>query len=256
MMIDQLNIDKFKDLDFDDFRRLAKEPGISQNQRIGFPDSYRNGFTVDILNDICIKLPALAVSNATIVDIGPGCSELSEKLIGICARRQHKLVLVDSTEMLDLLPDASFITKVPGRFPDNIGTLTSLVPEGVDAVLCYSVLHYLLQDFDIESISNSVASLLRKDGRALLGDIPNISKRKRFFSSAEGRAFHRKYTGKDEDPTDLLNESEDGRITDHTLEEFVACFHRHGLAARVVEQGNRLPMANRREDLLIGSPPI
>jgi hypothetical protein len=253
MMVDQSDIDRFKDLDFDDFRRLAKEPGISQNQRIGFPDSYRDGFAEGILGDICAKLPILTASNGTVVDIGPGCSELSEKLIELCARHQHNLILVDSTEMLDLLPDASFITKVPGRFPDNIGALKSLLPEGADVVLSYSVLHYMLHDFDIESISNSVARLLRNDGWALLGDIPNISKRKRFFSSAEGRAYHRKYTGKDENPTELLNEPEEGKITDRTLEEFITCFRRNGLAARVVEQDSRLPMANRREDLLIGS---
>jgi hypothetical protein len=256
MMADQSDIDRFKDLNFDDFRRLAEEPGISQNQRIGFPDSYRDGFTDDILEDICFKLPMLAASNATVVDIGPGCSELSEKLISLCARHHHKLVLVDSTEMLNLLPDAAFITKVPGRFPENIELLTSLLPGGANTVLCYSVLHYMLQDFEVNEISNSVAKLLRDDGRALLGDIPNISKRKRFFSSSEGRAFHREYTGTDEDPTDLLNEQEEGKITDRTLEEFITCFHRYGLTAKVIEQGTRLPMANRREDLLIGSSGI
>jgi hypothetical protein len=250
-MVDQDDIDRFKELNYDGFRRLAREPGISNNQRIGFPDSYREGFADSILVDICTKLPVLTRSGGTIVDIGPGCGELSEKLINLCAERQHRLVLVDSTEMLNLLPDADFITKVPGQFPDNIATLTALLPDGADALLCYSVLHYLLQDFDIELISTSVSKLLRRKGSALFGDIPNISKRKRFFSSDEGREFHRNYTGRDEYPTDLLNEPEEGKITDHTLEVFISCFREDGLNAKIVEQGELLPMYNRRDDLLI-----
>jgi hypothetical protein len=250
-MASQFDIERFRELDFEDFRRLAQEPGISRNQRIGFPDSYRDGYADHILDDICNKLPPLKTKNATIIDIGPGCSELSEKLIDLCARQGHRLFLVDSIEMLDLLPNTPFITKVPGKFPNNLAELISLIPDGCDALLCYSVFHYMIQDFGIDTISKSVATLLNESGCALLGDIPNISKRKRFFSTAEGRASHREFTGREELPTELLSENEEGKITDQTLTELITAFHEHGVKAEVTEQSPLLPMANRREDLLI-----
>ena len=85
----------------------------------------------------------------------------------------------------------------------------------------------------------------------LLGDIPNVSKRKRFFSSEQGKQFHRIYSGVDEDPVELAAESEDGKINDAVILDLLAIFRKLGTDAYVVPQADDLPMANRREDILI-----
>src|SRR4051795_11318562 len=61
----------FADLTFDDFRRLAREDGLTQYERIGFPDSYREGFEEAIFEDLKSKLPALGAQGRTVLDIGP-----------------------------------------------------------------------------------------------------------------------------------------------------------------------------------------
>src|SRR5207249_11465164 len=97
---------------FEDFRRMAKDPSLNQYARIGAPDSYRKGKESDILKDISCKLTNLSKTRKLVLDVGPGCSDLAAMFINFCRKRRHRLLLVDSQEMLDLLPDASFVSKV------------------------------------------------------------------------------------------------------------------------------------------------
>src|SRR5665213_3236592 len=53
------NIERFKDLTFEDFRRLAKDDTLSSFEKIGFPNAYREGKETTIFADIVRKLPAL-----------------------------------------------------------------------------------------------------------------------------------------------------------------------------------------------------
>ncbi len=77
------------DLTFEGFRALAQNPHLSANERIGFPETYRDGFEEAILRDIAAKLPALLGTGATIVDIGPGCAGLPHRLIDLCRERDR-----------------------------------------------------------------------------------------------------------------------------------------------------------------------
>src|SRR5947207_15166730 len=96
---------RFERLTFDDFRRMATDESLSRDEKIGFPDAYRAGREEVIWRDITAKLPALAGHERVVLDIGPGCSELLQLLIELCRRQGHKLLLVDSAEMLAQLPD-------------------------------------------------------------------------------------------------------------------------------------------------------
>jgi hypothetical protein len=48
---------KQKELNFEDFKKLAKKKNLSLPEKIGFPTSYREGYYDAILNDIFTKLP-------------------------------------------------------------------------------------------------------------------------------------------------------------------------------------------------------
>ena len=63
------------------------------------------------------------------------------------------------------------------------------------AILSYSVLHYVFVESSIWSFLDTSLDLLAHSGEMLIGDIPNISKRKRFFASPQGIAHHRAFTG-------------------------------------------------------------
>ena len=245
------------DLDYDSFRALAQNPHLSPHERIGFPPAYREGFETAILADIASKLPMLTQGEGlNVVDIGPGCSTLPRMLIDLCRRRRHRIVLVDSQEMLMQLPDIdAFTFKVAGRFPSNLQTVLEAVGEGgAHAILCYSVMHYLYVDSNLFDVMDATVALLAPGGSALYGDIPNVSKRRRFFSSAAGKALHRRFTGADSDPEVRYNQPLKGKIDDAVLAGCIARAQAAGCDAYLLPQPGTLPMANRRDDLLIQKP--
>ncbi|HEX8161026.1 MAG TPA: hypothetical protein VF538_04095 [Pyrinomonadaceae bacterium] len=244
---------RFESLGYEDFRRMAQDDSLSRYEKIGFPDSYRAGREAAIFADIAAKLPRLGEAGKTVLDIGPGCSELPSMLADLCRRNRHTLLLVDSEEMLARLPDEPFVRKFAGFYPACAGALGEYARR-VDALLCYSVLHYVFVESSVFEFLDSALELLAPGGEMLLGDIPNVSMRKRFFASEAGARFHREFTGRDETPEVEFNRVERGRIDDAVVLSLVARARAAGCDAYVVPQGAQLPMANRREDILIRKP--
>jgi hypothetical protein len=239
-------------LDFAAFARLATDETLSKYQKIGFPDSYRSGFEAAIFEDIRAKLTKLDGRNLTVLDIGPGCSDLPAMLIDLCATQEHSLHLIDSEEMLAQLPNRPFTHKLPGMFPRCRGQYTQLSGR-VDALLCYSVLHYVFVESNVFEFVDAVIELLAPAGEALIGDIPNISKRRRFFRSDAGIAFHRDFTGTDTFPQ-VPEPPTPGRIDDAVVLALLMRARAAGIDAYVLPQNPGLPMANRREDILLRKP--
>lgn len=247
------DLTRFSNIGFEDFRRLARDPSLSAHEKIGFPDSYRDGHEAAILNDIVSKLPALDEEGSCVLDIGPGCAGVPRMLIERCARRRQTLHLVDSAEMLDQLPDAPHVHKTAAFYP-HCPDLVETLGGGVDAVIVYSVLQYIVVDTSLVKFLDTTLSLLSPGGALLLGDIPNVSSRKRFFASDAGKAFHRRFTGIDEDPEVRHFVVEDGAIDDSLVFAILQRARAAGFQSYVVPQAAHLPLANRREDILIVRP--
>ncbi|MBM7866620.1 SAM-dependent methyltransferase [Heliobacterium gestii] len=248
------DLTRFRNLTFEGFRELACDPSLTRYERIGFPNSYREGKEEDIFIDILGKLPNLAKNEKTVLDIGPGCSELPYMLIEQCRNRGHKLILIDSEEMLQLLPDEPFIKKIPACFPAGCRQFISEYVEKVDVILTYSVFHYVFAEMNPFDFLDSAISLLCNNGEMLIGDIPNISKRKRFFSSPTGVAFHRNFTGRNDTPEVRYNTIDFGEVDDSVLFSLMQRCRMFGCDAYLMPQADNLPMANRREDFLIKKP--
>ncbi len=244
---------KFADLSFDDFRRMAGDDSLSQYERIGFPDSYRAGKEEAIFDDITSKLPALAGRGKVVLDVGPGCSGLPFMLAELCRRQGHTLLLVDSAEMLARLPDGPFVRKFPAYYP-RCEELFAEYGGRVDVLLCYSVLHYVFAESNLWDFLDASLTLLADGGQMLVGDVPNVSKRRRFFASAAGVRFHQEFTKTETEPEVVFNRVERGQIDDSVVLSLVARARAEGCDAYVVPQRDDLPMANRREDILIRKP--
>lgn len=252
-MIAMTNLDRFVNMTFEDFRILASEKNLSKYERIGFPDSYRKHAEHLIFEDICKKLDVLGGSEAEIADIGPGCSDLPRMLIEMCRAKKHRLTLMDSQEMLDHIPDEIFIEKCVTRFPECEDWI-SVNQSRFNCIICYSVLHYIHREGSVYDFLDAALSLLAPGGQLLIGDIPNSSQRKRFFSSEAGIAYHKEFMNTDEPPLVKFNQIERYSIDDTILFSLVLRARAQGFNAYIVPQPPNLPMSNRREDILIFRP--
>ena len=242
------------DLDYEAFRQLAKNPYLTPDEKVAFGPHHRQGFEDIIVEDICGKLPALEIPEKTVVDIGSGIGSITERFANHCLDRKHRLVMIDSAEMLAQAPGGSNIIKIIGKYPTNSEEVRSACPEGADVVLCYSVFHYVFVDTNVFQFIDAVIELLAEGGMALIGDIPNISKRNRFFSSPSGIAFHKANMRTDEPPEVANFAVARNTIDDAVLAAVVGRSQAAGCHAYVLPPDRRLPMANRRDDLLIMKP--
>lgn len=243
----------FSNINFQGFQAMAVDESLSKYERIGFPNSYREGFEHAIFTDICNKLDNLNKPRQHVLDIGPGCSDIPEMLIQLCRDQGHRLELIDNAEMLALLPDDTFINKTPALYPHCDSIINSLSGK-LDVIICYSVLHYILIDAPFFRFLDSALSMLAPSGQFLIGDIPNVSKRKRFFSSNTGVRFHQKFMKTRDLPEVYFNQIEHGQIDDAIIFSLVQRARSQGFDAYIIPQSPDLPMANRREDILVVRP--
>ena len=245
-------VERFRELSFDDFRRLAGDANLSPHEKIGFPDAYRAGKGPAIVSDIRRKLPALDRRGARVLDIGPGCGEVAMLLLELVRRNDLDITLIDSPEMLSHLPEPPHGRKMAGYYPRDCRELARQPP--FDAILAYSVLHYVFKEFPLFEFLDFSLALLAPGGAMLIGDIPNVSMRKRFFASEAGIRAHKAYTGGDDTPVVTFNTLDAGAIDDAVVMSLVQRCRAAGFHAFVVPQAEDLPMANRREDVLIVRP--
>lgn len=245
---------KFMNIGFEDFKAMATDRELSCYEAIGFPNEYRAGYEEKIFSDITTKLSLLNCKHKNILDIGPGCSDLPEMLIDLCQSQEHILYLIDSEEMLSKLQDKPFIKKIPARYPIDCQSFICDHSNKIDVILTYSVFHYIFVEGNIYDFLDQSLSMLADGGQMLIGDIPNISKRKRFFNSRNGIQFHQNFTGTQEVPIIEYNKLENGNIDDGVLFGVLTRCRMSGFDAYLVPQPSDLPMANRREDILISKP--
>jgi hypothetical protein len=243
---------KLSNLTYRDFGRLAQDSGLSRYEKIGFYDKFREGKEELIFDELLRLLPALSGSSETIIDIGPGCSDLPGMLIEQCRRQQHRLVLFDNPEMLNLLPQETFIRKLPQEYPLE-------VPENIieeftgkaGAIICYSVFHYIFPVCPLHRFIDVSLALLKPGGQMLIGDIPNFDKKNRFFMSNEGIAFHRANSGDNSLPDTAHLTPHTDWIDDAAIQDILMRVRSSGSEAYLLPQHPDLPFAGRRDDILI-----
>ena len=237
-------------LTFEDFKKMANDPSLSRSEKIGFPESYRNGLESIIIDDLSSKLKNLNSFNKKILDIGSGCSELTQNLIEKTKKHKHHLFLCDSEEMLDLINNEQQISKITGKFPYNFEKFTEL-KNALDLIIVYSVMQHIILEDSIFNFIDSSLELLKSGGELLIGDIPNISKRERFFRSEKGIKYHQEYTQSKSLPDYKTATLQKNKIDDSLVFTILQRYRNFGYETYLLAQNPTLPMANRREDILI-----
>lgn len=235
---------------FNEFKKRASNPFLSKYEKIGFPDDYRKNSEIDIFQDLKQKLK-LERKNITIADIGCGCSDLAHLLIKNASILSQTLLMIDSQEMLDLLPNQDLVKKINGKFPDCYDEVKKL-SETLDVIIVYSVMQHIILDSNPFSFIDKALELLKPGGMLILGDLPNNSKRNRFFMSEKGIEMHKNYCGNNPKPLPLVNfPNTHETIDDGLLIGILMRYRGLGFETYILPQPENLPMANRREDILI-----
>jgi hypothetical protein len=233
-------------LSFGDFAKLASNQNLSAIQKIGFGPGVREGNENEIVEDIVSKLTNFEKSNMSYLDIGPGCSTLPLLLADKVIKHGGSVCFVDSSEMLAEIETDLQIEMIADRFPTKL-----LSERKFDIILCYSVFHYIYNEIPTNIFLDFAMSLLLPGGQLLVGDIPNLSLRRRFFNSPAGVDFHQKFVGNLSFP-ELEKESlNDGKINDRVLLDMLCRARDLGFDSYILRQNEKLPMANRREDVLV-----
>ena len=236
---------------FEDFLPLALNERLTGNEKADFPENYRNGKEEIILQDILQKLQIYEQRNLKIADIGCGCSPLSFLILEDCISRNNQFVGIDHLEVLNHLPDHPNILKLAGKFPQHFYQWIRKEAETFDCVIAYSVLQYEFWAGNAFEWIDSALRLLKSGGQLFLGDIPNDSKRNRFFRSESGITFHQEFMKSQELPPQNLIEPRADFPTDDWILEILRCYRQKGYETYVLPQNAGLAMSNRREDILI-----
>jgi hypothetical protein len=246
----------YQSLTYETMRSLALDDSLDDSERVGFPATYRKAKERMLFDDIVSKLTNLALDNQLFIDIGSGFSKLTECFISQLRSRGTRMVFSDSEEMLGLFPKNADIELIPGPFPENWPQLAHLRNQAT-AVLCYSVLHMVAHEGNVLGFADHLTALLKTGGQLLIGDIPNASKRARFFGSERGRRSHQNFAAEHPglaDPADVPHEFLTpplGSLDDSFILSLVAHFRCQGFGAYVMPQNTGLPFFNRREDILV-----
>ena len=98
-------------------------------------------------------------------------------IIDYCNKNKINLTLCDIPEVLQILRKKYKKFKNIKYFNKNFNKIKT--QEKFDKILCYSVIHYN----DTPLNFTKKLYLLDKEGKALIGDIPNINKKYRYLNS-------------------------------------------------------------------------
>lgn len=206
-----------------------------------------------ILSDVVSKLKL--TKDDVLLDIGCGMGLLCMPLTQIC----KQVYALDNAEVITRLKR--------GYVPSNCSLwegawlgCTQVFPH-VNKILCYSVLHYLRDLAEVFSFVDKMLPLLPEDGMILLGDIPNVDKKRRFLSSRAGTLFDEKFKRElstsegfeEEGEGALAAQKTETAVTfdDESLMDILQRYRKQGHDAYILPQPEFLPFGRSREDIMI-----
>lgn len=235
---------------FEKYKKMAKDNSLKDYEKVGRKYLFvgEDNKEINIFPDIREKL---GIKPGTVIcDIGCGCSRPVLDLIDFSKSNNNRLILIDSKEMLGLLPDFNFIKKITCEFP-RCDRFIKQYKRSIDYIICYSVIHCVFPYDSTFNFLDKAIGLLKNNGKMLIGDIPNVTKKKRFLSCKNGIRFYQKWSGGKKIPKVIWNELEEGAIDEGIIFAILQRYRNMGCETYLLPQDDGLPINKTREDILI-----
>lgn len=158
------------------FDQLATHPDAKI--RRGETFSFRRNSPKTIFEDVESKLGF--THNDTVLDIGGGTGEIT----GYLSPRSNSVVLSDGSRgaLGAAKENLKRYSNIEFNYYDIIKDDYPFKDKKFDKILCYSVIHYLNNYKQLESLINNLASSLKPGGLLLIGDIPLAEKKERYLA--------------------------------------------------------------------------
>lgn len=235
---------------FEKFQKMAKNNNLKDYEKVGRKYLFvgKDNKETNIFPDIKEKLD---IKPGTVIcDIGCGCSRPVLDVIDFSKSNNNRLILIDSKEMLGLLPNFNFIKKIACEFP-KYDKFIERSKKSIDYIICYSVIHYVFPYANIFDFLDKAIILLKNNGKMLIGDIPNVTKKKRLLSSKNGIKFYQEWSGSKKIPKSTWNILKEGVIDDSIVFAILQRYRNMECETYLLPQKEGLPINKTREDILI-----
>ena len=192
-----------------------------------------------------------------LLDIGCGTGNVTIRLLPYV----KSITVVDHPNVVDaLLARPAAMDRIYGHRGDWLR-------DGVDAVegkcfhkiLIYSVLHYLSFEKEVWSFLESALDLLWTGGKLMVGDIPNIDRKRRFEATTFGAAFSKAWAARSNgsDNKHFATIAADENRIEFDDAMILRLMKELELGAKdyiVLPQPSTLPFGHTREDIIITNP--
>lgn len=235
---------------FEAYEHIASLPNVSNTEASG-RYIFQQESERKILFDLLVKLDLKVTDELLEIGCGPG--NLILPLSYFCSRATG----IDNEASITRLKNRSSQDGAVVCFSGNFLEM-NLSATYFDKILIYGVLHCMSNKEEVLNFVERALSILKAGGRMLLGDLPNISKKKRFINSKTGQCVATNYAELLEGQTGR-NISTDVRFPDSGLVIFddafildlMAFIRGKGFEAFLVPEPLDLPFGGSREDILV-----
>lgn len=201
-----------------------------------------------IFKDITQKLNLK--KNDDLLDIGCGCGPLTDIIINYCSTNNINLTLCDIAPVIKILKknykkykNLKFINQEFQKVKIN---------KKYNKILCYSVIQCV--DFPFNFVKKIIL-FMRKEGKALIGDIPNINKKYRFLIS-KFKKNYKNFNHLDSIEFKNFNKfkkttKQNTKIDDNLVLKILSFSRKLNKSSTILKQNQSLPFSFTREDILI-----
>ena len=167
---------------FEYFAELAKSD-LTYTQKSGRYQIQKNQ-EKKIPDDIILKMNLS--KKDSLLEIGCGLGNLIIPL----AKKTKNVTGIDHHIIIEKLEErfnSKKIKLISGNF------LNTKIKKKFNKILIYGVIHCLKNKKQLKKFILKAISILESDGTILIGDIPNIDKKKRFTNTNKGKIFEKKW---------------------------------------------------------------